>query len=245
MHLPRPRALRTDAAAETGPPGSRQMALSVVVAANGDAAQLQRCLGSLAGAGRRGLHLELIVVDREGAPDIAAVAETHGARLIVAAVSRGARFAAGAKAATSEWLMLLRAETALERGWDATLIVYAADARNRERGGFFPLQVEGSAAATRRMRFRNRWGGLPSGAQGLVIRRRFLVHLGGVADLERGEDLALARILGAKRMAVFDIAAQVRAEDWSTGIGGALAGVLRIVLFRLHVPIRWLQVLGD
>jgi hypothetical protein len=84
--------------------------------------------------------------------------------------------------------------------------------------------------------------GLPSGAQGLVIRRRFLVHLGGFPDLERGEDLVLARELGLVRMVVFDVAARVRAEDWPRA---AVLGALRIVLFRLRVPPRWLQRLGD
>ncbi len=242
MHLPRPRALRTDAAAEIHPPGSRRMPLSVVIAANGDPDQLRRCLGSLAGAERRGLDLEVIVVDREGDDALAAVAGEHGARLIRERGSRGARFAAGARAAATDWLLLLRAETMLARGWDVTAIVFAAEERNRERGGVFPLVVEDDPRATRRIRFRNRWMGLPSGAQGLVIRRRFLVHLGGFPDLERGEDLVLARELGLVRMVVFDVAARVRAEDWPRA---AVLGALRIVLFRLRVPPRWLQRLGD
>lgn len=245
MHLPRPRAMRTDDAAQVGPPGSRHMALSVVVASNGNADQLGRCLDALAGADRRGLDLEVFVVDREGGPEVAAVAEAHGATLIRLAESRGARLAVGAKAATADWLLLLRAETVLDRGWDVTVIVFAAEERNRERGGFFPLEVTGDRGASRRVRFRNRWMGLPSGAQGLVIRRRFLVHLGGIADLERGEDLVLARALGLARMVVFDVAAKVSTEDWPAGPAGVLAGILRIFLFRLHLPARWLQRLGD
>lgn len=237
--------MRTDAAAQVGAPGSRRMTLSVAIAADRDAEALSRCLGALAGADRRGLDLEIFVVDREAGPDMAAVAEAHGATLIREPGSRGARLAAGARAATAEWLLLLRAETLLDRGWDATAIVFAAEERNRERGGFFPLEVIGDPGATRRMRFRNRWMGLPSGAQGLVIRRRFLVHLGGMADLDRGEDLVLARALGLARMVVFDVNARVRAEDWPTGAAGMLSGFLRIFLFRLHVPARWLQRLGD
>lgn len=245
MHLPRPRAMRTDAAAQVGPPGTRRMALSVVIAANGDADQLARCLAALRGSDRRGLDLETIVVDRDGNPALAAVAEAEGAAVIALPGSRGARLAAGAKAATAEWLLLLRAETLLERGWDATVMVFAAEERNRERGGFFPLEVVGDDLATRLMRFRNRWMGLPSGAQGLVIRRRFLVHLDGVPDLEHGEDLVLARGLGLARMVVFDVSAKVAARDWPTGPGAVLLGALRIFLFRLHIPARWLQRLGD
>ena len=237
--------MRTDAAAQVGPPGTRRMALSVVVASNGDADQLAHCLAALAGADRRGVDLEILVVDREGDAALGEVVAAHGATLILYDAARGARFSAGAKEAAADWLMLLRAETVLERGWDATVMVFAAEERNRERGGFFPLNVVGDPTATRLMRFRNRWMGLPSGAQGLVIRRRFLVHLGGVAELERGEDLVLARELGLARMVVFDVPATVDASAWPTGFGAILLGALRIFLFRIHVPARWLQKLGD
>lgn len=237
--------MRTDDAAQVGPPGTRRMGLSVVVASQGDPERLARCLASLSGAERRGLDLELIVVDREGGEAVATIAEAHGATLIPAPVSRGARLAAGAKAATADWLLLLRSQTALERGWDATVMVFAAEERNRERGGIFPLEVEDHAWATRLMRFRNRWMGVTSGAQGLVIRRRFLVHLEGVADLERGEDLLLSRKLGLARMALFDVHARVAADDWPTGWAAELVGLLRVALFRLHIPTRWLQRLGD
>jgi hypothetical protein len=44
---------------------------------------------------------------------------------------------------------------------------------------------------------------------------------------------------------VFDVCARVAAEDWPTGAGGMFFGILRIFLFRLHLPARWLQRLGD
>lgn len=245
MHLPRPRPLRTDAAAAVGPPGSRRLALSVVVVAGGDGEQLATCLKALEGAERRGVDIEPIVVDRTGAPSVAQVAATHGARLIPHAGSRGACFAVGAKAATAEWLLLLRAETVLGRGWDATVMVFSANDRNRERGAVFPLEIIGEPAATRCIRVRNKWMTLTSGAQAMFLRRRFLVHLGGIADLERGEDLVLARTLGLKRLAMFDIPATVAGRDWPTGAGAIIRGVIRILLFRLGVPARWLQGSGD
>src|SRR5690606_21301661 len=108
--------------------------------------------------------------------------------------------------------LLLRPDTVLDPGWDATLMVFAHDDRNRERGAVYTYRAEGNSAhedaaarrAERAMRFRNRWLGLPSSAQGLVIRRRFLAHLGGVPDLERGEDLVLGRRLGTGRISLFD-----------------------------------------
>jgi len=248
--------MRTDAAAAVGPPGSRRLSLAVVVATDSDGDRLAATLSPLRSAPRRGIDLELLVVDGTGSPAVRAAAEAAGGRILPVAGSRGARFAAGAKAAVAEWLLLLRPGTVLEPGWDATLMVFAHEARNRERGAVYTYRAEGDAAegerargrgagarwAERAVRFRNRWLGLPSGAQGLVIRRRFLVHIGGVPDLERGEDLVLARRLGLGRLALFDVAARVRpATDTAAWLGGAL----RLLLFLLRVPPRWLQRLGD
>lgn len=244
--LPRPRAMRRDAAAAVGPPGSRRLSLSVVIPVGGDGERLPACLAALASAPRRGIELEILVVDGAGCAAAGPAAEAAGARLLEADGSRGARLAAGARAATGEWLLLLRPDTVLEPGWDATLVVFAHDERNRERGAVYSYRADGEAATARRaeraVRFRNRWLGLPSGAQGLAIRRRFLVHLGGVPDLERGEDLVLARRLGPGRLTLFDVGARTRP---AAGIQARLGGALRLLLFLLRVPPRWLQRLGD
>lgn len=247
----RPRPLRTDAAAAVGPPGSRRLSLSVVIPTLNDADRLARCLAPLASAPRQGLELEILVIDGGSTDATVAIAETHGARILSEPGPRGARFATGAKAATGEWLLLLRPETALDRGWDATLMVFASEERNRERGAVYGFAIDpedAEPAAARRaewlMRIRNRWLGLPSGVQGLVIRRRFLVHLGSVPPLERGEDLVLARALGLGRLSLFDIAARVRLADRPRGTVSRLLAALRLVLFIVRVPPRWLQHLG-
>lgn len=238
--------MRLDDAAAVGPPGSRQLSLSVVIAAGGDTDRLAACLAALATAPRRGIALEILVVDADGSAAVRAAAEAAGARVLPVDGSRGARFAAGAKAATGEWLLLLRPETVLDRGWDATLMVYAHAEHNRERAAVYAYHPEGEDPAARRseraMAWRNRLLALPSGVQGLVIRRRFLAHLGGVPDLERGEDLVLARRLGRRRLALFDVAARSRPPS---GVAARIAGALRLLLFVLRVPPRWLQGLGD
>lgn len=244
--LPRPRAMRSDTAAVVGPPGSRRLTLAVVIPADGDSDRLAACLAALQSAPRRGVELDVLVVAGDDDQAVRAVAEAAGARVLTAAGTRGSRFATGARAATAEWLLLLRPGTVLEPGWDATLVVFAHEDRNRERGAVYTYRAEGTGPGARRaeylMRFRNRWLGLPSGAQGLVIRRRFLVHLGGVPDLERGEDLVLARNLGLGRLTLFDVAARVRP---ATGPQAWAGGALRLLLFLLRLPPRWLQRLGD
>ncbi|EDP62859.1 glycosyl transferase, group 2 family protein [alpha proteobacterium BAL199] len=238
--------MRQDAAAVVGPPGSRQLSLSVVIVVDRDVDRLAACLQALATAPRRGIDPEILVVDPDDSPAVREIAEAAGARILPATGSRGALFASGTKAATGEWLLLLRSGTVLERGWDATLVVFAHEERNRERGAVYSYRADsddpGARCIERTVRFRNRWLGLPSGAQGLVIRRRFLTHLGGVPDLNRGEDLVLARRLGLGRLALFDVTARVRPVF---GAWPALAGALRLLLFGLRVPPRWLQRLGD
>lgn len=240
--------MREDSGAAVGPPGSRRLALAAVVPVDAatEADRLAACLAALRSAPRRGVDLDLLVVGDDLEPAVRAVAEAAGAKLLAAGGSRGARFAAGAKAATAEWLLLLRPGTALEAGWDATLMVFAHDDRNRERGAVYAYRAEGDTPAARRaeaaVRFRNRFLGLPSGAQGLVIRRRFLVHLGGVPDLERGEDLVLAHRLGRGRLALFDVGAWVRPVG---GAGAWVGGTLRMLGFVFGLPPRWLQRFGD
>ncbi len=248
--LPRPRAMRADRAAGVGPPGSRRLTLSVVIAADGDTGRLAACLAALRSAPARGIDLEVLVVtagaSAAGARAIDAACSAAGARVLTVDGTRGARFAAGARAATGEWLLLLRPESVLEPGWDATLMVFAHEDRNRERGAVYTYRAEGDGPAARRAeraaRLRNRWIGLPSGAQGLVIRRRFLVHLGGVPDLERGEDLVLGRALGLGRLAMFDVGVRVRP---ATGARAWTSGAVRLLLFMLRLPPRWLQSIGD
>lgn len=236
--------MRTDRAGAVGPPGSQRLSVSVVIATGDDGAdRLAACLAALASAPRRGIDLEVLVVDAGASPAIAAVVEAAGGRLLQLAGPRGARFGAGARAATGEWLVLLRSVTVLESGWDATLMVYAHDSRNRDRAAVYAYRAEGDAVAAQRaertIRFRNRWLGLPSGAQGLAIRRRFLVHVGGVPELDRGEDLVLARRLGTKRLAAFDVAA------WSPPVGTGIGDWLRLLLFVLRAPPGWIQGMGD
>ena len=192
------------------------------------------------------------MVDGGSTDDTVAIAEAHGARVLVQLGPRGVRSAAGAKAAIGEWLVLLRPETALEPGWDATLMVFTSEDRNRERGAVYRFAIDTDATDRRAarwlerlMRVRNRWFGLPSGAQGLVIRRRFLVHLGGVPSLDHGEDLVLARELGLGRLSLFDVAARVRLLDWPHGPTAHCLGALRLFLFIARIPPRWLQKLGD
>lgn len=270
----RPRALRppeidgpAESAAEQGRLVRKPLSLSVVIPTLNDADRLGACLEPLSSAARRGIDLEVLMVDGGSTDDTRAALERFGAVQDEGAVrderavreslggatvwidapgeTRGARMQQGARAAKGEWLLFLRPECMLDRGWDATVVVFASEERNRDRAAVFNLAPLGKtaevAAARLAFRIRNRWLGLPHGRQGLLIRRRHLSHIGGVPDLKSGEDLVLARRMGARRTALFDVAVRVNLDTGRPGFANAL----KVLLFSLRVPARWLQGLGD
>ena len=87
--------MRTDAEAMVGLPGTRRLSLSVVIPTDGDGARLADCLAALASAPRRGIDLEILVVDAGDSAGTRATAEAAGAVVLSVAGTRGARSAAG------------------------------------------------------------------------------------------------------------------------------------------------------
>jgi hypothetical protein len=142
--------------------------------------------------------------------------------------------------------LFLHADTVLERGWDATLMVFASEDRNRDRAAVFTFALDDPAPAARWLerlvRWRNNWLGLPYGDQGLLIHRRFYSRLGGYKDWPLMEDVDLARRIGMSRIALFDIRAMTSAARYQRS--GYLARVLRnllcLSLYFMRVPPRWI-----
>jgi len=247
MPMTRPaRASAPRADQHRGRGGRKPLSLSVILAVEAaDADRLAATLAPMDSAGRRGIELEIILVGPDDADVLSHVAAQADARLLAEPGSRGRRLQAGARAATGEWLLFLRPETLLDRGWDATIVVFASDPDNRDRAATFTLtpigRTEDVVRQARIARRRNRWLGLPDGRQGFLIRKRTLAHLGGVPDLRSGEDLALARMMGKGRIALFDVAARVEAAE----VPPPWRKRLQVALAALGLPVRWLQGLGE
>ena len=261
-HLPRPRALRSredDVESATDRPAPKRLSLSVVIPTLNDADRLAQCLEPLASATRRGIDLDVVLVDGGSTDGTLAIAERVAGResgeqgvgglavqvLVAEGAGRGARLQAGARAAAGEWLLFLRPESWLDRGWDATIVVFASEERNRDRAAVFDLaplgRTEDAVRGRRIARWRNRWLGLPDARQGFLIRRRHLSHLGGVPDLRSGESLVLARRMGTGRIALFDVAVRVYTDAQRS----LWANAVKLFLFSLRIPARWLQGFGD
>jgi rSAM/selenodomain-associated transferase 2 len=225
---------------------ARRLSLSIVIPTLNAAESLPAALGALEMAERRGIDLDVVVADGGSSDRTAAVAEALGARVVSAERGRGPQLIAGAKAAQGEWLLFLHADTVLERGWDATVMVFASDERNRDRAAVFSFALDDDGPAARRLvrlvRLRNNWLGLPYGDQGLLIHRRFYSRLGGYKPLPLMEDVEMVRRIGMARMALFDVKATTSAEKYKrsgylTRIGRNL---ICLALYFLRVPPRWI-----
>jgi hypothetical protein len=134
----------------------------------------------------------------------------------------------------------------LERGWDATVMVFVSNERNRDRAAVFSFALDDDSLAARRLerlvRLRNNWLGLPYGDQGLLIHRRFYSRLGGYKPLPLMEDVEMVRRVGMARMALFDVRAVTSAARYRRS--GYLVRMAQnfvcLTLYFLRVPPRWI-----
>lgn len=187
--------------------------LSIVIPTLNAAATLGPCLAALEGAG------EIIVVDGGSTDSTAALAEASGARLVRSPRGRGPQLAAGATAASGDWLLFLHADTRLAQGWRE-----AADrhiALHPGKAACFRFRLD---AGERRARLveagvalRVRWLGLPYGDQGLLLSRRLYEKIGGYRPLALMEDVDLVERIGRRRIERIEVEAVTSAERWRSG----------------------------
>jgi rSAM/selenodomain-associated transferase 2 len=184
--------------------------LSVVIPALNAAATLSATLAAL------GPVPDCIVIDGGSHDATCAIASAFGARTLSAPRSRGGQLAAGIKAATGAWLLLLHADTRLDPTWrDAARAHIAA---GTARAGWFRFELDSDDARARRLErlvaWRCRVMALPYGDQGLLVHRNLLSEVGGIRPIPLMEDVDLARRLGRKRLVGLDAAAITSATKW-------------------------------
>lgn len=179
-----------------------QTSLSVVIPTLNAAPTLPQALHGLRGplAAR-----EVIVADGGSTDGTVAVARALGARIVEAARGRGAQLAAGAAAASGDWLLFLHADCRLEPGCEGAVRAFVVAPGAIGRAGYFNFALDDAAPAARRLErivaWRCRTLGLPYGDQGLLISRGLYDAVGGFAPLPLMEDVDLVRRLGRRRLA--------------------------------------------
>lgn len=207
---------------------------SVVIPALDEERVIARAIDSV----RRDAH-EVIVVDGGSRDRTREVAEAHGATMLAGPRGRGVQLAAGATAATGEWLVFLHADTILDAGWADALLALPADVA----GGAFRLRIDGPGRALRLIEsavaLRCRLFRLPYGDQGIFARRQSYQASGGFRPLPLMEDVDFVRRLRRSgRLAFPRVEAITSARRWERhGIAGTTArnwGLL--ALYALGTP---------
>lgn len=184
--------------------------LSVVIPALNAAGSLGPCLA----AAREGD--ETIVVDGGSTDGSAAIALGHGARLVRSAPGRGVQLAAGAAAATGDWLLFLHADTLPGHRWRAAVEAHIAAAPDAAACFRFRLADRAWQARwiERGVAARVRLLALPYGDQGLLIPRALYQRIGGYRPLPLMEDVDLVGRIGRRRLCVLDEAASTSPARW-------------------------------
>ena len=112
--------------------------------------------------------------------------------------------AAGARAATGNWLFFLHADTKLGPGWSTEIMKFVDEPENRFRAGYFRFALDDIQPAARRLEQIVHWRcqllNLPYGDQGLLINVDYYDRLGGFPAIPLFEDVALIRKIPRHRL---------------------------------------------
>ncbi len=217
------------------------MTLSVIIPTLNAAATLGATLASLDGVP------EVIVADGGSSDRTREVARQSGARIVNSEKGRGRQLAAGAEAASGDWLLFLHADTTLEDGWKRAVDGHIADPANERRAATFRFALDDGSAEARRLERMVAWRagtlGLPYGDQGLLIQRNFYGSLGGFRPLPLMEDVDLVRRIGRRRLVTLPVAARTSAKRWRDEgwVNRSLRNVTCLSLYFLGVSPRLLQ----
>jgi rSAM/selenodomain-associated transferase 2 len=148
---------------------------------------------------------ETIVADGGSSDETVAIARAAGARVVAAPRGRGIQLAAGAEAASGDWLLFLHADCRLAPSWETAVAAFIATPEAANRAGYFDFALDDRTPAARRLErivaWRCRVLALPYGDQGLLIAHRLYHAVGGFAPLSLMEDVEFVRRLGRRGLA--------------------------------------------
>ena len=141
-----------------------------------------------------GLICELIVVDGGSDDGTGAIAQAWGAEVVQSTPSRGGQLRKGCARAKGNWLLVVHADTVLEKGWSAAVLAHLG----HDTAGWFALRFNARGLAPMLVagwaNLRSHCG-LPYGDQALLLPRVLYDAVGGYPDQPLMEDVAMARAL--------------------------------------------------
>ncbi len=177
--------------------------ISIIIPTLNSAPQLQRCLGALGEGVMDGLLAEVIFADGGSSDDTAQIAEGVGATFLSTTKGRGNQMAAAAQVARGEWLLFLHSDSVLAHDWQDPVMRHLT---KPEQAAYFKLQFDETTFPAKTVagwaNFRARWFDLPYGDQGLLISRCLYKRIGGFPDIPLMEDVAIAKKLRGKLIAL-------------------------------------------
>ena len=189
--------------------------LSIIIPTLNAQADLPGCLAALTPGLMTGLIRDVLVIDGGSTDRTILHAHEAGARVICGVRGRGRQLHCGARNARGDWLLCLHADTQLSETWAQCVASHVK--QNPEKAAAFQLAYRSDHKNARwlekRANQRARLLGLPYGDQGLLISKDMLARVGGYPDLPLMEDVALARHLRG-RMVALDAVAATSAERY-------------------------------
>jgi len=174
--------------------------LSVIIPTEGIEQPTVATLAALVPGAAAGVIREVLLVDRADNGVIERVADVAGCRFLHFEGTRAAALAAGAKQASSPWLMFLRPGAVLDTGWieETTQFIQGVALSGRPRAGIFRHARSPYADTGLGDRFRSLARKItgPLTDQGLLIARDHYERIGGYAPDARRAEARLLRQLG-------------------------------------------------
>jgi uncharacterized protein len=192
---------------------SHDTSISVIIPVLNESVRIQAAIQSA----RRGLPLEIIVVDGGSRDETVEVAFKAGATVIQAPRGRAVQMNAGADIARGSRFLFLHADTRLPDGYSVHIHRILND--SAAAGGAFRFGVaqpfSGRGLVEWMTNFRARHLQMPYGDQAIFIRRRDFFEMGGYNPMPIMEDYDFIRRLRRKgRIVIADAAALTSGRRW-------------------------------
>jgi rSAM/selenodomain-associated transferase 2 len=160
---------------------------------------------------------QIIIADGGSSDATAAVAEAHGARVVLSEPGRGRQMNRGAAVATGEVLLFLHADTLLPPGYEQHVVRVLG--QGGVCAGAFGLSIDALGRALRAVEraanWRSRVLGMPYGDQAIFVPAATFRRAGGFPDTGAMEDFELVRRLRRLgRIAIAPIPVVTSARRW-------------------------------